>query len=101
MSDRIGVMYLGQLVEVADAEELGTNPLHPYTRALLSAALPADPDHIGQEIVLLGEVPSPINPPPGCRFHTRCPAVMEVCRQTVPEWREPTPGHRVACHLYD
>jgi oligopeptide/dipeptide ABC transporter ATP-binding protein len=100
MSDTIGVMYLGELVEVAASDELSLNPLHPYSRALLSAALPADPDATGQEIVLTGEVPSPLHPPSGCRFRTRCPAAMPVCVETAPGWTEKAPGHRVACHLY-
>lgn len=101
MSHRIGVMYLGEMVESAESDELVTNPLHPYTRALLSAALPADPDEIGEPIILTGEVPSPINPPSGCRFHTRCPAAMPVCATDAPVRREQRPGHHVACHLYD
>jgi peptide/nickel transport system ATP-binding protein/oligopeptide transport system ATP-binding protein len=97
----VAVMYLGQIVETAPTEMLYAAPLHPYTRALFSAALPAKPDVQRQEIVLRGEVPSPLNPPGGCRFHVRCPWAMEVCSQVAPAALEPEPGHRVACHLYD
>ncbi len=99
MSNRIGVMYLGKLVETADSEELYQNPLHPYTRALLSAALPAHPDEIKPEIILSGEVPSPLHIPPGCRFHTRCPEAGPECSREVPPLKEILPGHRVACRL--
>jgi oligopeptide/dipeptide ABC transporter ATP-binding protein len=97
----VAVMYLGQIVETAPTERLYTAPLHPYTRALFSAALPAKPDVQRQEIVLRGEVPSPLNPPGGCRFHVRCPWAMEVCSQMAPARIEPQLGHIVACHLYD
>ena len=100
MSHRVGVMYLGKIVEEGSPDELFTNPLHPYTKALISASLPADPRRQREEMVLIGEVPSPLNPPSGCTFHTRCPFVMERCRTEVPEYRETTPGHPVACHLY-
>lgn len=99
MSDRIGVMYLGKLVEMAESDELYRHPLHPYTRALLSAALPAHPDEAGQEIILSGEVPSPLNIPAGCRFHTRCPEAEPSCSEEVPPWKEVRPGHFVACHF--
>lgn len=96
--DRIAVMYLGQLVEVADTEELYTNPLHPYTEALLSAIPRADPDvEDGRKrIVLGGELPDPVNPPSGCRFRTRCPRVTDRCGSEEPEWREGRPGHWVS-----
>jgi oligopeptide/dipeptide ABC transporter ATP-binding protein len=93
-------MYLGKLVEEAPTRELFTNPLHPYTKALISASLPSHPDVVGEEIVLSGEVPSPLNPPAGCAFHPRCPFVMAHCSEAVPELRELKPQHKVACHLY-
>ena len=92
-------MYLGKIVEKARTKELFTNPLHPYTKALFSAALPAHPDINREEMILTGEVPSPINPPPGCRFHPRCPFAMPQCAEVEPVEREVTPGHRVSCHL--
>ncbi len=100
ISDRVAVMYLGRVVELAGSDELYENPLHPYTRALLSAIPVADPDvEAGrQRIILQGDVPSPINPPAGCSFHTRCPQAEEVCRHAVPGFREVVPGHFVACH---
>ena len=100
MCDKIGVMYLGRLVEEAETEELFENPLHPYTRALMSAALPSHPDIEREEIILTGEVPSPVNPPQGCHFHPRCQAVFEPCAALEPQMIEPTPGHKVVCHLY-
>lgn len=100
MSNIIGVMYLGKLVEVASSRELLAKTLHPYTKALFSAALPADPDVGGDEMVLSGEVPSPLNPPAGCRFHPRCPQAMPRCAEAEPELREIAPSHRVACYLY-
>ena len=100
MSHRIGVMYLGKIVEEASPEELFTNPQHPYTKALISASLPAHPRKQREEIMLTGEVPSPLNPPSGCTFHPRCPFAMEECSVKVPEYRETAPGHSVACHLY-
>ena len=100
MSHRIGVMYLGKIVEEASPEALFTNPLHPYTRALISASLPAHPRKQREEIELVGEVPSPLNPPSGCTFHPRCPFAMDRCRVEVPEYRESESGHSVACHLY-
>jgi oligopeptide/dipeptide ABC transporter ATP-binding protein len=96
----VGVMYLGRLVEVAPAEELFTQPRHPYTRALLSAALPSHPDVEREEVVLTGEVPSPLSVPSGCRFHPRCPAVLPQCSGADPAEREVGAGHTVACHLY-
>ena len=101
MADKIAVMYLGKIVEYAETEELFENPLHPYTRALFSAALPSHPDIEREEIILEGEVPSPIAPPPGCPFHTRCPMkIGEICETAVPELIEYTPGHWVSCHLF-
>jgi oligopeptide/dipeptide ABC transporter ATP-binding protein len=100
MASEVAVMYLGKIVEKAKTKELFANPLHPYTKALFSAALPAHPDDTREEIILTGEVPSPINPPSGCRFHPRCPFAMALCSQVVPEEKELAPGHTVACHLY-
>ncbi len=100
MAHQTAVMYLGQIVEYAETEELYQNPLHPYTKALFSAALPSHPDLVQEEIVLTGEVPSPINPPSGCRFHPRCPFAMDQCSVEVPEYKEVAPGHMTACHLY-
>ena len=100
MAHQTAVMYLGQVVEYSDTEELYQNPLHPYTKALFSAALPSHPDMIREEIVLSGEVPSPINPPSGCRFHPRCPFAMDKCSVEAPVDKEASPGHRVSCHLY-
>jgi oligopeptide/dipeptide ABC transporter ATP-binding protein len=99
MAHQTAVMYLGQIVEYAPTEELYNNVLHPYTKALFSAVLPDHPDIQKDEIVLPGEVPSPINPPSGCRFHTRCPFFMEKCSHIEPELREVAPNHLVACHL--
>ena len=100
MSHRVGVMYLGKIVEEADPAELFTNPMHPYTKALISASLPAHPRQQRDEIVLSGEVPSPLNPPSGCSFHPRCPFVMDHCSVEIPEYMEVAPSHKVACHLY-
>jgi len=92
MSNTIGVMYLGKLVEVAGSRELALKSLHPYTKALFSAALPADPDHAGDEMILSGEVPSPLNPPTGCRFHPRCPYAMPRCSEPEPQLKEVSPA---------
>ncbi len=100
MAHQTAVMYLGQIVEYSETEELYQNPLHPYTKALFSAALPSHPDLVREEIVLTGEVPSPINPPSGCRFHPRCPFAMDKCSEEAPVDQEVAPGHRVSCHLY-
>ncbi|MCU6794301.1 dipeptide ABC transporter ATP-binding protein [Paenibacillus sp. WQ 127069] len=99
ISDRIGVMYLGKLVEEAETDSLFLNPQHPYTRALLSAVPIADPTVKRERIILKGDLPSPLHPPSGCVFHTRCPFVMDVCRQEMPILREVSPNHRSACHL--
>jgi oligopeptide transport system ATP-binding protein len=100
ISHRIAVMYLGQIVETAESTELCANPKHPYTQALLVAALPAHPDDKRERLALTGEVPSALAPPPGCRFHTRCPRAMPRCAEEVPATREVAPGHSVTCHLY-
>ena len=99
MSDRVGVMYLGKLVEIADCNELFSDPLHPYSKALISAIPMADPDHKPQRIVLEGDVPNPINLNPGCRFYSRCPSACERCKVDPPQLREVCPGHYVACHF--
>ncbi len=100
MSHTIAVMYLGKIVETGEARELALNPKHPYTEALFSAALPSHPDERREEIILPGEVPSPINPPSGCRFHPRCPQAMARCAVDVPTLRD-IGGRIVSCHLYD
>lgn len=98
MADRVGVMYLGHLVEEAPADELFEHPFHPYTQVLLSAVPTPDPSTHRMRIVLDGELPSPLSPPPGCPFHTRCPRVTEQCRKLAPAIREAASGHLVACH---
>ena len=97
--DHVAVMYLGTLVESAPTHKLFANPSHPYTKALLSAIPSLDPNERTKAQKLEGEIPSPVNPPPGCRFHTRCPLVEDRCRTEVPEWRELSDGHSVACHF--
>ena len=100
LAHEVAVMYLGEIVEQAETDELYDNTLHPYTKALFSAALTANPDSQREEIILRGEVPSPINPPSGCRFHQRCPYAMDICSQEIPVRKEMAPGHFVNCHLY-
>lgn len=100
ISDRIGVMYLGKMVEIAESEKVYEDPLHPYTQALLSAVPIPDPEFEKEEKVLEGDMPSPADPPTGCAFHTRCPYKMDVCMQEEPMLTEIKPGHSVACHLY-
>ena len=101
VSDRVAVMYLGRLVEMAKTRELFYNPMHPYTEALMSAIPVADPDDMMQPILLTGEIPGPINPPSGCHFHPRCRYAQDVCRVETPEWKEYQPDHYIACHLAD
>ena len=102
ISDRIAVMYLGNIVELTTSQQLFENPLHPYTVALLTAIPTTDLDSRENEIdILEGDIPSPVNPPPGCKFNTRCAECMDICLSVVPEWREITLGHFVACHKYD
>jgi len=98
VSDICGVMYLGRLVEICPSRELSRNPLHPYTQALIAAVPVPDPD-VPEPVVVAGETPSPLNPPSGCRFHTRCPSVIAECRSLDPVLREVSPGHWAACHL--
>ena len=100
MAHETAVMYLGQIVEHAETEELFRNTLHPYSKALVSASLAAHPDSQQDDMVLMGETPSPINKPSGCPFHTRCPFVMDRCKSEVPEFKAVAPRHKVACHLY-
>ena len=101
ISDKIGVMYLGSMVEFAKTEDIFDNPLHPYTNALFSAVPNPNPDEKGERILLKGDIPSPANPPHGCKFHTRCPQCMEICKHIEPEYREVEEGHFVACHCYN
>ncbi len=99
ISNRVGVMYLGDLVEVSEVESMFTNPLHPYTRALLSAIPVPNPKKKGEKIILKGTIPSPANPPQGCKFNTRCPEAENICREEPPVLKEVEPDHRVSCHL--
>ena len=101
ISDRIGVMYLGSMVEFGSKQDIFSHPLHPYTQALFSAIPQPDPDIKMNRIVLKGDIPSPANPPKGCRFHTRCPYATEICRHVTPEYREYEPEHFAACHLLE
>ncbi|THE12194.1 dipeptide ABC transporter ATP-binding protein [Bacillus timonensis] len=101
ISDRIGVMYLGKIVEEAPTESLFETPLHPYTQALFSAVPGKHRAQKRERIVLKGEIPSPLNPPTGCMFHTRCPFAKDICRTEIPQKREMAPNHYVACHLYE
>lgn len=100
ISDRIGVMYLGSMVEFGDKKSIFSNPLHPYTQALFSAIPNPNPDVKMNRIVLSGDIPSPANPPKGCKFHTRCPRAMEICKHIAPVYKEYEPGHFAACHCY-
>ena len=100
-SDVIGVMYLGNLVEYATKDELFANPMHPYTQALLSAVPVPDPDYKSNRTILEGDLPSPANPPVGCKFNTRCPKCMGICKEKAPELRVLDNGHQIACHLYN
>ena len=100
MSHQVGVMYLGKIVEEVPTRQLFTNPMHPYTKALIAASVPSHPDIEREELVLTGEVPSPLNPPLGCAFHPRCPFVMDRCSIEMPEYRTVEVGHTVTCHLY-
>ncbi len=97
--DRVAVMYLGRIVELADAEQLYQQPRHPYTEALLNSVPVPDPQHVRQHQILSGEIPSPVDPPSGCHFHPRCPYVQEICRQEYPPLIDQAPGHQVACHF--
>ncbi len=101
ISNRVGVMYLGRMVELAESESVYEEPLHPYTQALLSAVPIPDPDFEREQIILQGDIPSPSNPPTGCAFNTRCPYATQSCREKNPTLQEVKPGHFVACHLYE
>ena len=100
ISDKIGVMYLGSMVEFGTKDAIFDKPLHPYTNALFSAIPNPNPDEKSERIILKGDIPSPANPPKGCKFHTRCPQCMEICKNVAPEYKEVDEGHFVACHLY-
>ena len=101
ISDSVGVMYLGNLVETGSTEAIFDNPLHPYTKALFSAIPMPDPDIKKERVILEGDIPSPANPPAGCKFHTRCSKCMEICKEKVPQAKDMGGGHVVCCHLYD
>ena len=100
ISDKTGVMYLGSMVEFGTKDAIFDKPLHPYTNALFSAIPNPNPDEKSERIILKGDIPSPANPPKGCKFHTRCPQCMEICKSVSPEYKEVEEGHFVACHLY-
>ncbi len=100
LSDTIGVMYLGSMVEMGEKKQIFDNPMHPYTKALLSAIPVSDPDVKMNRIILKGDIPSPVNPPSGCKFRTRCPYATKVCAEVAPKLKEYESGHKVACHLY-
>jgi len=100
LSTTVAVMYLGKIVELATSEQLRVEPLHPYSKGLFSAALPTHPDEQREEIIITGEIPSPLNPPSGCRFHPRCPFAMPICSEVEPVLQQVDTGHQVACHLY-
>lgn len=100
LSTTVAVMYLGKIVELATSEQLREEPLHPYSKGLFSAALPVHPDEQREELILAGEIPSPLNPPAGCRFHPRCPFVMPICSEVEPALQQLQTGHQVACHLF-
>ena len=93
-------MYLGSMVEMGDKDSIFDNPMHPYTKALLSAVPMPDPNYKMKRIILKGDIPSPANPPSGCKFRTRCQQCMEICAEKEPVFKEYEPGHKVACHLY-
>ena len=101
ISDKIGVMYLGSMVEFGTKDKIFDNPLHPYTNALFSAVPNPNPDEKSERIILKGDIPSPANPPSGCKFHTRCPKAMDICKQETPIYQEIEEGHFVACHCYN
>ncbi len=101
ISDDVAVMYLGNIVEMGPKEKIFHNPMHPYTKALMSAVPVPDPKIKMKRIVLKGDIPSPVNPPKGCKFHTRCPHVMEICKTVEPKFKDYGEGHKVACHLYN
>ena len=101
ISDKVGVMYLGAMMEFGDKKDIFANPLHPYTKALFSAIPNPNPDVKMNRVVLSGDIPSPTNPPKGCRFHTRCPNATEKCKHVTPKYREYEPGHFAACHLLE
>ena len=101
ISKRVAVMYLGKIVELTEKKVLFRNPLHPYTQALISAIPVLDPDRKKKRIILQGDLPSPVNPPSGCRFHTRCWKAMDICKTTEPEWMEIAPDHYTMCHLHE
>ena len=101
ITDSIIVMYLGNMMEIGDTKDIFENPLHPYTKALFSAVPVPDPDEKMNRIILKGDIPSPVNPPKGCKFHTRCEKCMSVCKLKAPEFVQHSEGHKVACHLYN